>query len=531
MRCFKCHDHKFDPLPTRDYYRIYAAFAGTQMAERPAPFLDEENRDGFDEGKAFVERMLAFATAEKDDDRRRSRGRPRRPWYRGARARRTSPKAARKNSPTRRSRRATSAWTTPTKGSSRSASRTSGSGSGPWNATSRWPRASTTARTSLRLESARQAAHPRAIRPEVAAEEHASYTGGSLEAPGAQGAARACSAPSACRSKERGDDPYVLPETSRPAARPGEVDRRPAQPADDAVDRQPRLAVPLRQADRRQPEQLRREGGQADPPRTARLAGGRLRRARLDAQAAAPAHHDLAGLSPVEPPSATWTSCGTKDPDNDLLAFFPPRRLTAEELRDSHAAGHRRAEPGHGRPARHARDQHGGRAPAADDPVLARPGVSAVADAARAEPPAIYAYRVRGLADPFLEVFNQPNPNDSCEVRDTAAVSPQAFTLLNSDVDHRPVDRPRRAPASGRRRPAASRSIGRSSWRSAGAPTPAERERLTAYVRRDAGLSRGRTPRKARTRPGSRGRWSRSSRARRSSTRRSCPCSRTMWPT
>ena len=37
MRCFKCHDHKFDPLPTRDYYRFYAAFSGTQLAERPTP--------------------------------------------------------------------------------------------------------------------------------------------------------------------------------------------------------------------------------------------------------------------------------------------------------------------------------------------------------------------------------------------------------------------------------------------------------------------------------------------------------------
>jgi Protein of unknown function (DUF1549) len=37
MRCCKCHDHKCDPLPTRDYYRMYAAFAGTWMAERPLP--------------------------------------------------------------------------------------------------------------------------------------------------------------------------------------------------------------------------------------------------------------------------------------------------------------------------------------------------------------------------------------------------------------------------------------------------------------------------------------------------------------
>jgi len=46
----------------------------------------------------------------------------------------------------------------------------------------------------------------------------------------------------------------------------------------------------------------------------------------------------------------------------------------------------------------------------------------------------IYAYRVRGLADPFLELFNQPNPNDACELRDSAAVSPQAFTLFNSET-------------------------------------------------------------------------------------------------
>ena len=46
----------------------------------------------------------------------------------------------------------------------------------------------------------------------------------------------------------------------------------------------------------------------------------------------------------------------------------------------------------------------------------------------------LYAYRVRGQADPFLELFNQPNPNESCELRDVAAVTPQAFTLLNSDM-------------------------------------------------------------------------------------------------
>jgi len=49
LQCARCHDHKFDPVPTVDYYSIQAVFATTQMAERPAPFLPDENTAGFEE--------------------------------------------------------------------------------------------------------------------------------------------------------------------------------------------------------------------------------------------------------------------------------------------------------------------------------------------------------------------------------------------------------------------------------------------------------------------------------------------------
>ena len=49
LQCARCHDHKFDPIPTRDYYGIQAVFATTQLAERRAEFLDHENQDGFEE--------------------------------------------------------------------------------------------------------------------------------------------------------------------------------------------------------------------------------------------------------------------------------------------------------------------------------------------------------------------------------------------------------------------------------------------------------------------------------------------------
>ena len=41
--CARCHDHKFDPIPTKDYYRIQAVFDSTQFADRTVPFQPYEN--------------------------------------------------------------------------------------------------------------------------------------------------------------------------------------------------------------------------------------------------------------------------------------------------------------------------------------------------------------------------------------------------------------------------------------------------------------------------------------------------------
>ena len=42
LRCARCHDHKFDPLPTRDYYRIEAFFAPLQVSLASLPFGEYE---------------------------------------------------------------------------------------------------------------------------------------------------------------------------------------------------------------------------------------------------------------------------------------------------------------------------------------------------------------------------------------------------------------------------------------------------------------------------------------------------------
>jgi len=63
LRCCKCHDHKFDPIPTRDYYRFKAVFAPVNFAQREVPFLAEENTAFMAEEKALMEARLAEVKA------------------------------------------------------------------------------------------------------------------------------------------------------------------------------------------------------------------------------------------------------------------------------------------------------------------------------------------------------------------------------------------------------------------------------------------------------------------------------------
>ena len=123
-----------------------------------------------------------------------------------------------------------------------------------------------------------------------------------------------------------------------------------------------------------------------------------------------------------------------EDPDNHLLAYRLPRRLTAEELRDSMlvSTGELNRQVG-GLPVM----------PEINMEVALQPRMIQFSLAPAYQPSirpeqrnrrTLYAYRVRGQPDPFLELFNQPNPNDSCEERVAESVTPQACSLLNSDL-------------------------------------------------------------------------------------------------
>ncbi len=123
-----------------------------------------------------------------------------------------------------------------------------------------------------------------------------------------------------------------------------------------------------------------------------------------------------------------------KDPKGRSYAAFSPRRLTSEELRDAtlSASGELNSAIG-GIPNRPEMNLE-----AALQPRMVM-GTFAASWQPNPKPEqrhrrSVYALKIRGLRDPFMEVFNEPNPDLSCEAREASSVTPQVFSLFNSQI-------------------------------------------------------------------------------------------------
>jgi hypothetical protein len=61
VSCARCHDHKFDPIPTEDYYSLYGVFMG--VSERTVPLGSRRSGDPDPAGdKAFGDELQARVT-------------------------------------------------------------------------------------------------------------------------------------------------------------------------------------------------------------------------------------------------------------------------------------------------------------------------------------------------------------------------------------------------------------------------------------------------------------------------------------
>ncbi len=124
--------------------------------------------------------------------------------------------------------------------------------------------------------------------------------------------------------------------------------------------------------------------------------------------------------------SFSQTSNPEKDPTNVYLWRFPLRRLEAEAIRDVilTASGQINLEAG-GNPFFPAIPQ------SVRESYLQGKWVMTKEEASTWRR-GVYAYWKRGLKYPMFEVHDQPDPNVTCEMRNTTTVPTQALTLLNN---------------------------------------------------------------------------------------------------
>ena len=62
--CARCHDHKFDPILQKDYYRLQAFFANTGIGDGPLPIQDADARQKYEEQEAVWEEKTKDIRAE-----------------------------------------------------------------------------------------------------------------------------------------------------------------------------------------------------------------------------------------------------------------------------------------------------------------------------------------------------------------------------------------------------------------------------------------------------------------------------------
>lgn len=433
LRCARCHDHKFDPIPTKDYYQIQAVFATTQFATRVAEFLPSENLDRMEEEREQILSWLEQASEgqnaikEKEEaaakDWFRRQGKP----YLSKRERRKLPdhqqppryygltfqdlgyrKVLQKKAQTLR------------RELERFEPYAFSVFSGPYR----------------RLHSGNPSTFHFPEKIEGEAESTFILTGGSIYSPEEQ-------------------------------VKPGILSAVPALSAVKTVERD--ISMPSGMEQRRLA--FARWLTRPDHPLTTRSIVNRVWQYHFGKGLAEnSSNFGITGKKPTHPELLDWLAnyfvqnnwsikalhrlimsseaykrsgkhpdpdrLASLDPDNQYLSIFPPRRLEAEEMRDAmlHISGELNPEMG-GIPVR----------PEINQEVALQPR-HIMGSIERAYQPSrlpkdrhrrtIYALRKRNMPDPMLTVFNQPGSELSCERRTTSSVTPQAFTLFNSQNSH-----------------------------------------------------------------------------------------------
>lgn len=430
FRCAKCHDHKFDPVPTRDYYRIQAVFAPVQFADRKVPYQPYENISGFQNMKVRTEKLIKETREAQNSFTQKSKAAIAQ-WLKENGFKNLKDVPADKRPPVR------------------------------------WFGLTEFEKSLVKINSKRIAYFERELK------RYEPYAFSVYNGP-----------PNNYRSTLAVN---LLP---RPNKRQGEIQQTfilaggaitaPTQKVTPGVlsavagsnNRQEPTAwntIPQSSAGRRLA--FARWVASSNNTLTARVIVNRIWQTHFGTGlVATPNNFGQKGEKPSHPELLDWLATWfmdhgwsikklhhlimtsnayqqsshpidqemikTQDPNNRLLSHFPTRRMTAEQIRDSllSITGELNSEMG-----------GPGVFPEINWEVALQPRhiMGSVAPAYQPMPlpeqrnrRTLYAFRYRTLSDPMLEVFNRPGSESSCERRDETTVTPQAFALFNGQFTH-----------------------------------------------------------------------------------------------
>ncbi len=434
LQCARCHDHKFDPIPTRDYYSLQAVFQTTQFAERPAPFLKNENVTGFEERRYLLQRRKTWQRVLADIHAKNRRAEE--AWY----AERKLPwsdrqKAMRQGKPEDQIAPRHVGLEPQDLGLERIARK--GLERLAWQLDAYEPYAlAVYDGASVDRQRVNEPLRLPKDRQQGVVEAGAILVGGDPFARGAEVAPGVMSVL----------DAFSQDQTTRPVAKiTTEVHGRRLDLANWLTD--PANALAARSIANRVWAWHFGKGLAGNPNNFGAMGQKPTHPELLDFLARYLRDHDwsLHSLhrlimtsaayrrSSTHPSPQAWSSL---DPEAALYAVFPSRRLTAEEIRDAMLSVSGELNPAIGgipaRPEMHL-----------ETAFQPRQVMGTFAEAWQPSPRpeqrhrrSVYVLQLRGLRDPFMESFDQPTPDLSCELRPASTVAPQALSLFNSQQVH-----------------------------------------------------------------------------------------------
>ncbi len=431
LGCAKCHDHKYDPIPTKDYYRVQAVFAPTQFASRDAAFLPLENQKGIAEEKERIAYWIEETKAEEEAIKEKEEEAAKR-WF-AERGRAYLNKRARRKLADEAQPPRYYGLTFEDLGYRKVLQK----------------RRQTLNKTKLRFEPFAYSVYngpnklvhstSNMLMPkEIGQEPPATFilNGGSIYAPLEEVPAGVLSAVSTMAEPMDGNT-HMKKANPIPQTRDG---RRLAfaqwltEEENPLVIRSIVNRIWQHHFGKGIVETSNNFGGTGKVPSHPELLDW-LCQAFIEGGWSIKALNRLIMTSEAYQQSSQARSkdkTNRIDPENSLLSHYTPRRLEAEEIRDATLLVSGELNPAMGGiPIR----------PEINQEIALQPRhtMGSIAMAYQPSPNkasrnrrTIYAEKIRNLPDPFLQVFNQPPTEISCERRSSSTVAPQAFSLLNS---------------------------------------------------------------------------------------------------